>query len=287
MNVARCASIDPRSAMLAALFFEGKDSLTYFLGNTFALAAWWVLTGAISGIVLAMIGGMVAFTLTGRTDVRKNAERIVGTIGGALVGMHGGEIVGRIDDYSGVLSMVYLWGFVGMCMAVFLGEPSLRRRRLRSEITDFDERQESAATSTLDSLSNTFSRMGSQANGIAGAIFGAISGMLYGALTGWALPLSRTDAFTDSGPMGMVTAASITWAVLGGFGGGVGGSRHGMHRGLVAMLFGLVAGSSFGGIVALLGIVVDDKVSGAINGAIGGAFFGSIAVSEFINDRYL
>lgn len=269
----------------AAQFWQNKDSLTWFLGNTFALAAWWVLSGVIGGVVLSLAGGAVAFLMTGRHDIQKRTERIVGVVGGALVGMNGGALVGRIADFSGVLSMVYLWGFVGMAMAVFLGEARLSRPRL-SSYADDAENLPDATSSLLDRLSITFSNMGSHVNGIVGTVCGAMAGTFYGAASAWVVPLSSIDVYTDQSPLGLVSAASIIWAVLGGFGGGIGGSRHGIQRGLIALLFGLLFGSAFGGLVALLGMLTDDLLSGAINGAVGGAFFGAIAVSDLLHERF-
>src|SRR5581483_10231543 len=107
--------------MVAVLSAVPKDTLPWFLGNTFALAAWWLISGFIAGVFLSMFGGVLSFMLTGKVASQLRAERFIGVVGGALIGMSGGATVGMIGEFSGVIGMVYLWGFVGMMLAAFEG----------------------------------------------------------------------------------------------------------------------------------------------------------------------
>src|SRR5205814_6190160 len=84
--------------MSLLLLAAQKETLAWFLGNTFALAAWWVISGFISGVFLSMFGGTVSFMLTGRMDSQLRTERLLGTVGGALIGMSGRSEERRVGE---------------------------------------------------------------------------------------------------------------------------------------------------------------------------------------------
>lgn len=276
--------------MSAVVIGQATESLTWFLGNTFALAVWWLICGAVSGVFLALFGGTVTFMLTGSFQSQKQTARVVGTLGGAVLGLVGGATVGRIGDFGGLVGMVYLWAFVGMLYAAFLGIYVPRTAEAR-----FDEDWETPegdgladrAVSLLDEVSSTFSRSSpseSRSDEIAGIVCGAIVGLFYGIVTALLIPLSASRLPVED-PARTVIGAAVIWALFGGFGAWVGSRRIGVYGGMVTVITGLLAGSALGGMIALAGQVFGDFVCGAISGAIGGAFFGSLAAVEMINRR--
>src|SRR5207249_2927357 len=142
--------------MPSLLFAAQKETLAWFLGNTFALAAWWVISGFLSGVFLSMFGGTVSFMLTGRVDSQLRAERLLGIVGGALIGMSGGATVGAIGEFSGVIGMVYLWGFVGMILTAFQG---MERERVARFDDDDDTGPDVSDGSFLTQVLNTCTRL--------------------------------------------------------------------------------------------------------------------------------
>jgi hypothetical protein len=268
---------------------ENHQTLTWVLGNTFALAVWWVLSGVVSGVFLALFGGTLTQLLAGKPHGEARVERRVGMVGGALVGLSGGATVGVISDFGGLLGLIYLWGFVAMTYAAFLGVHD-QWRRPGPGGDDGDpvrSAREERLAPILERLSNAFStvRPGNNwADEFQGILLGGAGGALYGAVTGFLIPLSAATAAGD--PAQTVFAAAVIWMVLGGFGGWVGGRRIGPSGGLVTLAVSLLIGSSLGALIALFGQVFGDVVSGAINGAIGGAFFGGAAAAELIHKRY-
>src|SRR5438067_2493423 len=266
----------------AALIAETPESLTWFLGNTFALAVWWVMSGVLSGIFLALFGGTVAFMLTGNFHTQRRFARGTGIVGGALAGMIGGMSVGRLGGFGGLIGLIYLWALVGMLYAAFLGVYVPRSAPARFD-DDWGppggDGPEEKTVSLLDELSEVFTRPPpgeNRADEVLGMVCGAVAGVFYGTTTGLFIPLS-TSRLPAEDLSRTVTAAAIVWSLLAGFGAWVGSRRVGVYGGMIAVVTGLAAGSAFGGIVALFGQVFGDVVCGAINGAIGGAFFGSAA----------
>lgn len=270
-----------------------KDTLTFFMGNTFALAVWWVIAGVVSGVFLALFGGTAVFLLTGQRQQQQQIERRIGILGGALVGMSGGATVGNISDFSGLIGLVYLWAFVGIMYSTLMGTSASRAPRGGFD-EDWDPRNRrldpsDRTISFLDEWSTTFSRLKSEERRpeeMMGAFGGIVIGVFYGTITGLIIPLSVTEGI-EADPARTIVGAAIIWAILGGFGGWAGSRRLGAHAGMVALVTGIMGGSALGGVLALVGQILGDVVCGAINGVIGGAFFGAVAASELINQRFL
>lgn len=272
---------------------ETKESLTWALGNNFALAVWWVLSGVVSGAFLALFGMPITFMITGRRDRNRTIERRIGTIGGLLVGLSGGATVGTINDFSGLLGHVYLWGFVGMMYAVFLGTYAQDLKQ-----TGFEEHWRKPGPpldpmdqtiSVLDELSATFSKgIGTEnrVDEMFGVFSGGVVGIFYGTMSALLLPLSTTQNAIEE-VSNTVVGAALVWTLLAGFAGWVGARRIGTSGGLVMLVTGLLLGSMIGGFVALLGQILGDMICGAVNGAVGGAFFGQVAAAELMNRRIL
>lgn len=272
---------------------EVKESLTWFLGNCFALAVWWVISGVVSGIFLALFGGTITFMLTGKFQSQKQIESRIGVIGGTLVGASGGATVGTIADFSGLLGLIYLWGFVGMLYSTFLGaySQSLGQHRFDEDWDQFDspDNPSDRTISVLDDWSATFGKMATtenHADELFGAGCGLLVGLIYGLITSLMIPLSTRQIVAED-TSHTVMGSVVIWVLLAGFGGWVGARRIGSYAGLISLVTGLVVGSSIGGMLALVGQVFGDLVCGALNGAIGGAFFGQLAAAELSNRRFL
>jgi hypothetical protein len=276
--------------LLAALPLAAtQETLTWFLGNTFALAAWWLVSGFLSGVFLGMFGGTVSLWLTGKAETQVRTERLVGAVGGALIGLSGGATVGMLGEFSGLIGMVYLWGFVGMMTAAFLGTPRPEPVGHFEEDWDCPEpTEESAKSSYWSQLAATCGRLGI-GHRVPGELLctlaGGTLGVLYGILTSLLVPMSAT-IIPDEEAAHSVAGAAAVWAMLAGFGGWVAGSRAGARSGILTLFLGLLIGTSLGGVIGLTGELVGAVATGAINGAIGGAFFGSIAAREFIDKRF-
>jgi hypothetical protein len=275
------------------LFASDVETLAWFLGNTFALAAWWVISGFFSGVFLSMFSGTIGFMLTGQARSQVQVQRIVGVLGGAVVGMSGGATVGAIGNFSGVIGMVYLWGLVGMLLLAFqsAAQKNASFGRFDQDWDDLD-----ADTSTADDRGSFISQVlagvsqlgaGQRStHEIVSAVVGGIIGVVYGVVTGFLVPLTASAPPSEDVGVTVARAAAI-WAVLCGFGGWIVGTRGGVRGGMVVLVLGLVFGSVVGWFIAMIGDIFETTVViGAINGALGGAFFGAIAAHELSHKRF-
>jgi hypothetical protein len=276
--------------MMQPLVAVVKETLPWFIGNTFALAAWWVISGFLAGVFLSMFGGTIRLALTGSSATHGPLERRLGMIAGALIGMSGGATLGSIGEFSGIIGMVYLWSFVGIMAAAFQG---LSRQQVApdpfEEAVDLGgKRVDDTGDTLIGLLLAGWSRLGRGLRspdewlGVAG---GGILGVLYGTITAVIVPLSATSLPGEDVP-GTVSGGAAIWAVLGGFGGWVATLRLGLSAAIMALLVGLILGSSIGGIAAMVGELFGEVPLGALNGAIGGAFFGFIAAVEVEHKRF-
>ncbi len=275
--------------MIHPLFAIVKESLPWFVGNTFALAAWWLISGLLCGVFLSLFVGPIKLLLTGSRQAHTPLERGLGVVAGAMIGMSGGATLGTIGEFSGVIGMVYLWGFVGMLTCAFQGPTQQESMQSRADgAVSLDSGQSEGPSATLIGLLLAgWSRLG---RGVRspdewyGVAAGGLLGVVYGIITAIVVPLSATSAPGEE-LTGTISGAAAIWAVLGGFGGWVAAVRGGLYGGMMALLLGLLFGSSLGGVAALVGELFGEVILGALNGAIGGAFFGFVAAVELAQKR--
>ncbi|MGE3806294.1 MAG: hypothetical protein AB7K24_16620 [Gemmataceae bacterium] len=265
-----------------------RDSLAYFVANTFALGACWVVSAAIGAAALALAGGQFVESFTGSYNSGRKAERLIAILGSGLLGLNGGLIIAQIDEFAGILSMVYLWAFVTMATAAFFGRPGPRPSvlGLNDDLETALLLREAAERSEAARLSGALSKTGTSYI-LIGAAVGGLIGLIYGLGSAMLIPLSTDDNIFLESSTGqrLIWAAASLWAILCGFGGSVAVARAGLGRGLTAMIFGLILGTGFGGLIAVFGLFLGNTLSAALNGAIGAAFFGAILSAEIRQQR--
>lgn len=268
-----------------------NDSLTWILGNTSALAAWWVISGVFTGVLLLVLEGTISYSYSAHPQEKQRLQRRFGRVVGGLIGLSGGMTVGTISQYSGLIGLIYLWGLVGMVLSSFIRGASFDIARWQADLmmdrTNDPRISESRSSVFLDQLSNPFSRRSSDEGALFGALGGAALGGLYGFLTGLILPLSAVSSSDEDSAFSTSFGAAIIWAILGGFAGIIAVIRHGLDRGMITLGVGLLVGSSAGAFISFMGLLFGDMLSGAINGMVGGVFFGAIAAEEMINRRFI
>lgn len=267
-----------------------NDSLTWILGNTSALAAWWVISGVFTGVLLLVLEGMVSYSYSAFPLEKQRLQRRFGRIMGGLIGLSGGMTVGTISQYSGLIGLIYLWGLVGMVLSSFVRGASFDIASWQADLMMDSSGSRNPANRSaflLEQLSNPISKRNSDEGALFGALGGAVLGGLYGFFTALVLPLSAVSSTDEDATFSTSFGAAIIWAILGGFAGIIAVIRHGLDRGMITLGVGLLVGSSAGAFISFMGLLFGDMLSGAINGMVGGAFFGAIAAEEMINRRFI